>query len=113
MKGERNFEVLFEPSSTRSLSRGGPTLTRDFVLLNIMDNVASRIEELQYLGGKWQRREVKAPFPGALGAAGMHDPFVKNDPLANHYSMSYLDFLTPASLFLAKAGDHCQLGNGH
>jgi len=104
MKGERNFEVLFEPSSTRSLSRGGPTLTRDFVLLNIMDNVASRIEELQYLGGKWQRREVKAPFPGALGAAGMHDPFVKNDPLANHYSMSYLDFLTPASLFLAKAG---------
>jgi prolyl oligopeptidase len=104
MKGERNFEVLFEPSSTRSLSRGGPTLTRDFVLLNIMDNVASRIEELQYLGGKWQRREVKAPFPGALGAAGMHDPFVKDDPLANHYSMSYLDFLTPASLFLAKAG---------
>jgi prolyl oligopeptidase len=104
MKGERNFEVLFEPTATRSLSRGGPTITRDFVLLNIMDNVASRIEELQYLGGKWQRREVKAPFPGALGAAGMHDPFVKDDPLANHYSMSYLDFLTPASLFLAKAG---------
>jgi len=47
---------------------------------------------------------VKAPFPGALGAVGMHDPFVKDDPLANHYSMSYLDFLTPASLYLGKAG---------
>ena len=104
MRGERRFEVLFEPTATRSLSRSGLTTTRDFLLLNILDNVSGRIEELQYLGGKWQRREVKAPFPGALGAVGMHDPFVKDDPLANHYSMSYLDFLTPASLYLGKAG---------
>ena len=104
IRGERSFELLFEPTATRSLSRSGPTTTRDFLLLNILDNVAGRIEELQYLGGKWQRREVKAPFPGALGAMGMHDPFVKDDPLANHYSMSYLDFLTPVSLYLGKAG---------
>jgi prolyl oligopeptidase len=104
MRGERSFELLFEPTATRSLSRSGPTTTRDFLLLNILDNVSGRIEELQYLGGKWQRREVKAPSPGALGAVGMHDPFVKDDPLANHYSMSYLDFLTPASLYLSKAG---------
>ena len=104
IRGERSFELLFEPTATRSLSRSGPTTTRDFLLLNILDNVAGRIEELQYLGGKWQRREVKAPFPGALSAVGMHDPFVKDDPLANHYSMSYLDFLTPASLYLGKAG---------
>lgn len=104
MRGERSFELLFEPTATRSLSRSGPTTTRDFLLLNILDNVSGRIEELQYLGDKWQRREVKAPSPGALGAVGMHDPFVKDDPLANHYSMSYLDFLTPASLYLSKAG---------
>jgi prolyl oligopeptidase len=104
MRGERSFELLFEPTATRSLSRSGPTTTRDYLLLNILDNVSGRIEELQYLGGKWQRREVKAPSPGALGAVGMHDPFVKDDPLANHYSMSYLDFLTPASLYLSKAG---------
>ena len=104
LRGERSFEVLFEPTATRSLSRSGPTTTRDFLLLNILDNVSGRIEELQYLGGKWQRREVKAPSPGALGAVGMHDPFVKDDPLANHYSMSYLDFLTPASMYLSKAG---------
>ena len=104
MRGERSFELLFEPTATRSLSRSGPTTTRDFLLLNILDNVSGRIEELQYLGGKWQRREVIAPSPGALGAVGMHDPFVKDDPMANHYSMSYLDFLTPASLYLSKAG---------
>jgi prolyl oligopeptidase len=104
MKGERNYQVLFEPTATRSLARSGPSSTRDFLLLNILDNVAGRIEELQYVGGQWQRREVKAPFPGTLSASGMHDPFVKDDPLANHYIMSYLDFLTPASLYLGKAG---------
>ena len=104
MKGQRNYQVLFEPTATRSLARSGPTTTRDYLLLNILDNVAGRIEELQFVGGKWQRREVKAPSPGTLSASGMHDPFVKDDPLANHYSMSYLDFLTPASVFLGKAG---------
>jgi prolyl oligopeptidase len=108
MKGERNYQVLFEPTATRSLARSGPSSTRDFLLLNILDNVAGRIEELQYVGGQWQRREVKAPFPGTLSASGMHDPFVKDDPLANHYIMSYLDFLTPASLYLGKAGSDQQ-----
>ena len=104
VKGERNYQVLFEPTATRSLARSGPSTTRDYLLLNILDNVAGRIEELQFAGGKWQRREVKAPSPGTLSASGLHDPFVKNDPLANHYSMSYLDFLTPASVYLGKAG---------
>ncbi len=108
MKGERNYQVLFEPTATRSLARSGPSNTRDFLLLNILDNVAGRIEELQYVGGQWQRREVKAPFPGTLSASGVHDPFVKDDPLANHYIMSYLDFLTPASLYLGKAGSDQQ-----
>jgi prolyl oligopeptidase len=108
MKGERNYQVLFEPTATRSLARSGPSSTRDFLLLNILDNVAGRIEELQYVAGQWQRREVKAPFPGTLSASGMHDPFVKNDPLANHYIMSYLDFLTPASLYLGKTGSDQQ-----
>jgi prolyl oligopeptidase len=104
MKGERSYQLLFEPTATRSLARTGPSFTRDFVLLNILDNVAGRIEELQYVAGQWQRRQVKAPFPGTLSASGVNDPYVKDDALANHYSLSYLDFLTPASLYLGKAG---------
>jgi prolyl oligopeptidase len=104
MDGKRSYHVLFEPTGTRSLSREGFSTTRDLVLLNILDNVAGRIEELQFKDGKWQRRDVKVPLTGTLSARGMHDPFVKDDPLANHYQMSYLDFLTPASLYLGKAG---------
>ena len=104
MDGKRSYHVLFEPTGTRSMSREGFSTTRDLVLLNILDNVAGRIEELQFKDGKWQRRDVKVPLTGTLSARGMHDPFVKDDPLANHYQMSYLDFLTPASLYLGKAG---------
>ena len=103
LDGKRNYHVLFEPTSTRSLSREGFSTTRDHVLLNILDNVAGRIEELSFHEGKWQRREVKVPLTGTLSARGLHDPFVKEDPLAHHYVMSYLDFLTPASLYLGKA----------
>lgn len=104
LDGKRSYHVLFEPTVTRSLSREGFSTTRDHVLLNILDNVAGRIEELQFKDSKWQRRDVKVPLTGTLSARGMHDPFVKDDPLANHYVMSYLDFLTPASLYLGKAG---------
>ena len=102
--GDKNFDVLFEPTATRSIARGGVKLTRDHVLLSILDNVAGRIEELSYQKGHWVRRAVDAPFPGTLSVGGLHDPFVKNDPLANSYMLNYADFMTPDSLYLGQAG---------
>ena len=104
MNGLYGYHVLFEPTATRSLARSGPSFTRDHVVLNILDNVAGRIEALQFVAGQWHSHEVKAPLTGTLSANSLHDPFVKDDPLANHYLMSYLDFLTPASLVLGQVG---------
>lgn len=102
--GDRNFDVLFEPTATRSITRSGVSLTRDHVLLSILDNVAGRMEELSYQKGQWVRRVVDAPFPGKLSMGGLHDPFVTDDPLANSYLLNYADFLTPDSLYLGQAG---------
>ena len=107
LRGERNFDVLFEPTATRSLARGGVSLTRDHVLLNILDNVAGRVEELGLVDGKWTRRAVNAPFPGTLSASGLSDIFAKeakDDLLANTYLLNYADFLTPDSLYLGATG---------
>ena len=104
VKGDKNFEVLFEPTATRSIARGGISLTRDHVLLSILDNVAGRVEELSYQKGQWVRRAVDAPFPGTLSVGGLHDPHVENDPLANSYFLNYADFLTPDSLYLGQTG---------
>jgi prolyl oligopeptidase len=103
LKGERHFEALFTPTPTRSLA--GYTATRGTLLLSLLDNIAGRVEELRpQAGAAWVRREVDAPAPGTLGVQSLHDPLVKDDPLAEGYLLSYADFTTPDSLFLARTG---------
>ena len=71
------------------------------MLLNIIDNVAGKLEQWHKQGDTFTRREIEAPFPGALGVSGLHDPLLKTDPLAEAYWLTYTDFLTPDSLYLA------------
>jgi prolyl oligopeptidase len=93
---------LFEPTEGRSLASFD--LTRSFVLLEILENVAGRIEELQWSEGRWQKRSVQAPFPGTLTIQSLYDPALESDPLAEQYLLQYEDFLTPESLWLATTG---------
>jgi prolyl oligopeptidase len=103
LRGERRFVALFTPSATRSLQAF--VTTRSHVLLSILDNVAGRIEEWQATGPRWNRREVRAPFPGTLGLQSLHDPLRgAKDALAERYLVTYADFLTPDSLMLGRAG---------
>jgi prolyl oligopeptidase len=101
-RGERRFSVLFEPTPTRSLA--GHAATRKHILVNVLDNVASRLEEWQRTPQGWARREIDAPFPGSLGVAPLHDPLLKRDPLGEAYLLSHSGFLTPDSLSLAHTG---------
>ncbi|MGZ5179445.1 MAG: prolyl oligopeptidase family serine peptidase [Ramlibacter sp.] len=103
-RGERHFDVLFTPTPTRSLERGGVALTRSHVLLSVLDNVGGRLEELRRDGGGWQRREVPVPGKGQLWAAPLHDEALDDDPLADAYMVGYQDFLTADTLLLAQAG---------
>ncbi len=100
--GERRFTALFTPTPTRSLA--GFSTTRSAVLLNVLDNVAGRLEEWTRNNAEWKRREVNAPFPGTLSASALHDPQLKDDPLAESYLVTYTDFLTPDSLMLGRTG---------
>jgi len=102
MKGERHLQALFTPTATRSLAGYGTT--RSKVLLNVLDDVAGRIEEVTPAAGGWQHRAVSAPFPGSLSTSELHDPHTPEDPLAEAYFLSYTDFLTPDSLYLAHTG---------
>jgi prolyl oligopeptidase len=118
LAGERRFTALFTPTPTRSLA--GFSTTRNAVLLNVLDNVAGRLEEWTRsadtsaanaasgngatAGSAWKRRDVNAPFPGTLSASALHDPQLKDDPLAESYLVTYTDFLTPDSLMLGRTG---------
>jgi prolyl oligopeptidase len=101
-RGDRRFAVLFEPSATRSLA--GFALTREHVLVNVLDNVASKLEEWRRTPEGFKRREAAAPFPGTLGVSGLHDPMLADDTLAESYLLTYSDFLTPDTLSLGQTG---------
>ena len=106
LAGKRDFTALFTPTATRSLA--GFTTTRSHVIVSVLDNVASRLEEWRRTPGttpsRFDKRDIAAPFPGTLGVAGLSDPLLKKDALAEQYLLSYTDFLTPDSLQLARSG---------
>jgi prolyl oligopeptidase len=90
---------LFTPTPTRSLA--DYTTTHDHVLLNVSDNVASKLEQWHKAGPQFTGSPIDAPFPGTLGVSSLHDPLIADDPLGNNFFLTYTDFLTPDSLFLA------------
>jgi len=102
LRGERQFQVLFTPTKTRSLA--GYTVTREHLILNVSDNVASRLEEWSFATARPQHRVVKAPFPGTLSIASLYDNELAKDELGDRYLLNYADFLTPDTLYLAQAG---------
>jgi prolyl oligopeptidase len=106
LAGAARWTLLFAPSATRSLVDTGTTRSR--LILNVLDNVANRLEEWtppDRPGAAWTRREVQAPHPGRLSVLPMHDPMLADDPLAEHFLLSSADFLQPDALWLLRTGE--------
>ncbi len=102
LRGERQFTALFTPTATRSLA--GHSHTRSAVLLDVLDNVAGRVQEWRQVGGSWTCRDAATPYPGSLSVAALHDPLLKDDVLAEAYLMNVSDFLSPDGLQLGHTG---------
>ena len=89
--------------ATRSLA--SYSFTRGQVLLNVLDNVAGRAEAWRRdAAGQWVKKDIAAPYPGTLLVRGLHDPLVKDDALAEAFTATYVDFLTPDTLSLGHTG---------
>jgi prolyl oligopeptidase len=77
-------------------------------VLNIADNVASKLEEWSFAGKRPVKRAVAAPFPGVLSVRSLYDADLDSegstDPQSDRYLLQYADFLTPDTLYLAQAG---------
>ena len=59
MDGEREFAVLFEPTANTALKRGGVTTTRDYLMLNTMEDVVSKVSRLSFDDGEWKTEAVE------------------------------------------------------
>ena len=96
LAGRRDFQAIFEPSERVSLQ--GYTVTKNVLLLDLLDNVTSRIVEARREGGAWTKRDVAVPASASIGIAA-----VDRDE-GDDYWMTVTGFIEPTTLYLAHAG---------
>jgi len=101
LKGDRSFDVLFEPGPRTSLVAYSPT--RNHVLLTTLDNVRSRLFVLSRKDGAWQR----APLPGVPAVATASVAAI-DDMESDDYFLTTATPLEPTTLAIGTAA----LGGG-
>ncbi|MFO0908861.1 MAG: prolyl oligopeptidase family serine peptidase [Isosphaeraceae bacterium] len=97
LAGDRSFQLLFEPTERTSLAGFSPT--RNHVLLNVLDNVRSRIYVLTFKDGAW----AKSTLPG-VPEIGSARAGAVDDEESDDYFLSVDGFLTPDTLALGTIG---------
>ena len=96
LRGERQFAVLFEPTARKCLA--GTSATKNYLIVNELENVRNRLYLLRRAGGEWIRERLDTPALASAHAQGI-DPDESDD-----YFLTATDFLTPSSLYLGAAG---------
>jgi prolyl oligopeptidase len=97
MHGKRQLSALFTPNSTTSLA--GYSWTRHHLMLNILDDVASRQEVLTPSTGEWKRKAL----PGAPALSTVEVSGVDADA-SDAYFMTVAGFLAPDTLYYGTLG---------
>jgi len=100
LAGERDLAVLFQPGEGTALA--GYSLTRNHVLVNILDNVRNRIEVATPGSEGWK----VAPLPG-IDATGFQtiDADAVDPDGDDRYFLETTDYLTPSTLSLGSVGE--------
>ncbi len=97
MAGKRDIDVLFEPTASTSLSDF--TLTKDHLVLNVMEDVKNRLVVLTPSKNGWAKSDfVGAPTIGTIGVGAV-------DAVdSNAVWLTATDFVTPTTLSIADIG---------
>ena len=97
MNGKRDFDVLFQPTDRKSLA--GYSTTRNYILVNELDNVRNRIYVLSHDKNGWKR----APLAGMPEFGTVSANAVDSDE-SDDFFMTVTDYVTPTSLSMGTVG---------
>ncbi len=86
--GKRDFKILFEPTPTTSLDSFD--WTKNYLVLNVLDDVKNRLYVLAPGSGEWK----KEPMPGGPGFAKV-SLWGVDEQESDEFFMTVMDFLTP------------------
>lgn len=97
MAGQRDFRVVFSPTDNSALASSG--FTKNYLVLNILEDVKNRIQVIDLRDGKWQPQPLAgAPQFGTVSISAV-DPDESDD-----YFMTTTDYLTPTTLAMGAIG---------
>ena len=94
LAGPPQLAVVYQPDERSSLT--SVETTRGTVLVNVLDNVVSRLMRFTHDEKGWHRHELEVPAMGAVQV-------VTTDDDSDRFFYSYTGFLTPTSLYEADA----------
>jgi prolyl oligopeptidase len=101
LRGERVFEVLFEPSANTALS--SVTTTKDHVVINVLEDVKNRLYVLTPSTTESPAAWRREPLVGATAFGTVNVTAVDSDD-SNDYFMTSTDYLTPTTLSIGTIG---------
>jgi prolyl oligopeptidase len=96
LSGGRDFEALFGPEARVALDNY--IVTRDRVVLNVLDNVKGRVVEVSRANGKWVRKEIAVPPSSSIGIS----PYDRDS--SDDYWVTVTGFTAPTTLYLDAPG---------
>ena len=97
MQGEPDFHALFVPTPNTALPGGGVMSTRDFLILNILEDVVSRMVRYQLMHGEWVSEEIGTEAFGSIRLVAASDT-------SNEMFFSFENYLTPDTLYFSENG---------
>jgi len=98
LTGQRRFSILYAPGARKSLAEY--TATKDYLIVNELVNVNSRLYAWRYHDGVWTRNALPTPDFGSVSVNGI-EPDETDD-----YFLTVSGFLTPASLLYGTVGSN-------
>lgn len=95
--GTPELSIVFQPDTRESIS--GVTTTDNTVIVNVLDNVVSRLLRFTHGDDGWQSEALDVPELGSIA-------IVTADDKSDRFFYNYTGFLTPSTLFEADAMDN-------
>lgn len=97
MHGDREFDIIFVPTDRSAIKRGSILTTRDYLIVNILEDVTGRLTRFEFVDGEWISADIET---GALGSIGL----ITAAEDSNVFFFNFEGFLRPDTLFVASDG---------
>ena len=97
MDGGRDFDVVYVPSERSAIKRGSLLTTRDYLIVNKLEDVSGKLTRYEFVDGDWVGEEIEAKALGSISLVTSSDD-------SNVFFYNYEGFLRPDTLYVANDG---------